>query len=96
MNRPNEPHMHDPADKELHRKEGVDPYPVPERAAKAGQPDSDVEDPAEIDRRAPHDRGQARDGGYTTGVDAMKKKLKNEGETEEWKDGRTQNAPPKH
>ena len=95
MNKPSEPHMHDPADKDMHRKEGDHPYPTPTRAAKAEQPESDVDDPGESDRDAPHDRGQARDGGYTTGVDAMKKKLKAEGEMEDWKDGRTQNAPAK-
>ena len=95
MNRPNEPAMHDVTDKEIHRREGVDPYPVPNTSKLAGKAQGDLEDPSKVDRDAPHDRGQARDGVYTTGVDSMKKKLKNEGEMGDWKKGRTQDAPDK-
>lgn len=94
MNRPDQPHMHDPSDKELHTKQGVDPYPVPKDAEKVGRAEGDLEDPAKDDADAPHDRGKARAGGYTTGTDAMKNKLKAEGEMEDWKEGRTQGAPP--
>ncbi len=96
MTRPNDLHMHDPQDKEIHSKEGVDPYPVPKEAKKVGRAEGDLEDPAKDDDDAPHDRGKARGGNYTTGTDAMKKKLKAEGEIEDWQAGRTQGAPRKH
>jgi len=95
MNPNSKPNMKDPADKELHRRQGVDPHPVPNTSELAGNAQGDLEDPGTVDCDAPHDRGKARDGGYTTGVDAMKKKLKNEGEMDDWKKGRTQDAPPK-
>jgi hypothetical protein len=93
MPRPSEPSMRDPADKDIHRKEGIDPYPVPRKTEEASQPEADTADPARTDPDAPHDRGTAPSGGYTTGVDAMKNKLKEEGEIEDWKEGRTQGAP---
>lgn len=101
MNRPpetrrSEPAMRDAADRELHRKEGVDPYPVPRRAEQATRDEGDLQDPAKADRRAPHDRGTTADGDYASGVDAMKQKLKDEGVKGAWKDGRTQGAPRKH
>lgn len=95
MTRANDLHMHDPQDKEIHSKEGVDPYPVPREAEKVGRAEGDLEDPAKDDADAPHDRGKARAGEYTTGTDAMKKKLKSEGEIEDWQAGRTQGAPPR-
>jgi hypothetical protein len=96
MPRQSEPAMHDVTDKELHRKEGVDPYPVPKRAEQATRDEGDLQDPATTED-APHDRGTAPAGGYTTGVDAMKNELKREGEMEGWKRGKTQGKPaPKH
>lgn len=95
MNRPNEPAMNDVTDKDLHRKEGVDPYPTPNDTELAGQHQGDLEDPAKVDGDAPHDRGTAPGGGYTTGVDAMKNQLDEEGARDAWKKGRTQGEPPK-
>jgi hypothetical protein len=93
MPRQSEPNMRDVTDKEIHRKEGVDPYPVPKRAEHASQPEGDTVDPANVDPDAPHDRGTAPGGGYTTGVDAMKNKLDEEGVRDAWKHGRTQEKP---
>ena len=93
MPRQREPAMHDPDDKDIHRKEGVDPYPVPKRAETARHDEGDLEDPAATTPDAPHDRGKATDGEYTTGVEAMKAKLKREGEIEEWRRAQTQGKP---
>jgi hypothetical protein len=93
MPRPSEPKMNDVTDKDVHRREGVDPYPVPKKAETATRGDGDTTDPAKTDPGAPHDRGTASDGGYTTGTDAMKNKLDEEGVRDAWKHGRTQEAP---
>lgn len=93
MPRPDPPDMHDPEDKELRTREGVAPYPIPERARVASRDEGDIEDPASAEGDAPHDRGKMRGRNYTTGVDAMKKKLERDGALENWKDGRTQGAP---
>lgn len=71
---PREPDMHDPTDKELHRKEGVEPYPVPNKAKVEGKPQSD--EPAGKD----YERGRDKDGQYEGGVDRMRNKLKNDGD----------------
>lgn len=77
MNRPSGPTMKDPGDRELHRREGVDPYPVPRQAEQARRDAGDI-DPTE----APD-------------TDAMKRKLKRDGDLDDWKQGRTQGAPRK-
>ena len=97
MPRQSEPNMHDVTDKDIHRKEGVDPYPVPKQAEKVGHDQGDLEDPAKTEGDAPHDRGTAPGGGYTTGPDSMKNQLDEEGAREAWKRGLTQEEPdPKH
>lgn len=93
MPRPSEPAMNDPADKEIHRKQGVEPYPAPAKTEVVGSQHGDVQDPAKVDSDAPHDRGTAKDGGYTTGTDAMKEQLDDEGARDAWKHGRTQEKP---
>ncbi len=93
MPRPSEPAMHDAADKDIHSRQGVAPYPAPKKTETATEPESDTVDPATTTPDAPHDRGTATDGRYATGIDAMKQKLKVEGEMEDWKDGRTQGSP---
>ena len=95
MSRPDEPAMRDPADKEVHRKEGVDPYPVPKRTETVDRTKADTDDPADTTPDAPHDRGRAPDGGYTTGVDAMKNQLDREDVRDDWKYGRTQETHPR-
>jgi hypothetical protein len=94
MNRTPNPHMHDPADKEIHRKEGVDPYPVPRQAETAARP-ADDETTSTPDNS--FERGEEHtDGDYLDAVDKMKKTLKEEGDLEDWRKGRTQGAPGKH
>jgi hypothetical protein len=92
MPRKSEPEMHDGGDSEVHRTEGVEPYPAPKRAKDAERPGDDTADPARADTKAPHDRGTAPGGGYTTGTDAMKNKLDKEGVRDTWKHGRTQES----
>jgi hypothetical protein len=94
MPRSSEPHMHDPGDKEIHRKEGVDPYPVPNEAEEATRA-ADDEKTSTPDNS--FERGEEHeDGEYLDAVDKMKKTLKDEGDLEDWRKGRTQGAPPKH
>lgn len=93
MPRQSEPDMRDVTDKEVHRKEGVDPYPIPKRTETVERTEADTQDPALADRDAPHDRGTAPGGGYTTGTDAMKNQLDREGVRDDWKHGRTQEKP---
>lgn len=91
MPRQNEPHMHDPADKEIHRKEGVDPYPVPAKSKVVGKPADDeaTSTPDNNFERAREDE----DGEHIDAVDRMRKTLSEEGATDAWKEGRTQGAP---
>ena len=95
MPRQSEPHMHDPSDKEIHRKEGVDPYPVPNSAEVVGSDQGDLEDPREAGADTTHDRGKAVDGKYTDATDARKKVLKDDGDYEAWRHGQTQETPAK-
>lgn len=92
MPRRSEPTMNDPSDEDIHRKEGAEPYPTPAKTEVVGQ-SRDVDDPGRRDADAPHDLGAARDGSYTTGTDAMKEQLSDEGVREDWKHGRTQEKP---
>lgn len=94
MPRQSEPDMHDPADRDIHSKKGVDPYPAPNKAEAANRspPDEETSTPDNSFERG-RDHG---DGDYLDAVDKMKKTLKDEGDLEEWRKGRTQNTPPKH
>lgn len=93
MPRPSEPEMRDVTDKELHRKEGVDPYPVPRKAEKAQQP---KDDEATSTPENAHERGlEDEEGQYTDAVGKMQKTLRDEGDLEDWRKGRTQGAPAK-
>lgn len=89
MSRPDKLHMHDPDDKEIHRKEGVDPYPVPKDAKMADRPEDDEATSTpnnSFERRMEHE-----DGEYIGAVDKMKKTLKDEGDVDAWRKGQTQN-----
>jgi hypothetical protein len=88
------PGMHDPADKELHKREGKGPYPPPQHGArKAAKPEDDLADPGEENPDQPHDRGIVREGEYLSGRDQMDLEL---GEDKEaWRKGKTQNTPPR-
>jgi hypothetical protein len=81
--------MHDVTDKEIHRKEGVDPYPVPRRAEKVRNPQDDeaTSTPDNNFERAREDE----DGEHLDAVDRMRKTLAEEGVKDAWKEGRTQN-----
>lgn len=88
-----DPHMNDPQDKDIHRRAGVDPYPVP---AKPEQASHAANDEATSTPENYRERGQEReDGQYLDAVDRMKKTLKDGGDLEAWRDGRTQGAPDK-
>lgn len=89
MNGPNKLHMHDPSDKEIHREEGVDPYPVPKDAKMADRPEDD-EATSATDNSFERGLGQ-EDGEYIDAVDKMKKTLKEEGGVDAWRKGQTQN-----
>ena len=91
--RPSEPSMNDPADREIHRREGRDPYPEPRRGAKdARQPENDLDDPAE-EGKGPHDRGAMHGDEH---VGAREDMIDEVGDDKKaWKKGRTQNLPPK-
>ena len=89
MSRPDELHMHDPDDKEIHRKEGVDPYPVPKDAKMADRPEDDE---ATSTPDNAFERGlEHEDGEYIDAVDKMKKTLKDDGSVDAWRKGQTQN-----
>jgi hypothetical protein len=81
--------MRDPADREIHKAAGRDPYPAPKKGATdADNAKNDLEDPADDDPDAPHDRGHIHRGRHASGVDAMRREV--EDEAEDWKKGRTQ------
>jgi len=90
MPRHTKPHMHDPDDKDIHRKEGVDPYPVPAKSKVAGKP-LDDETTSTPDNNFERARKDA-DGEHLDAVDSMRKTLTETGERDAWKDGRTQGA----
>ena len=94
MPRQSEPDMRDKTDEEVHRKEGVDPYPIPKRTETVERTAADTEDPALTDADT-HDRGTAVDGHYTDATDARKEALKDGGDYDAWKHGRTQETPPR-
>lgn len=88
MTRQNEPKMHDPADKEIHSKEGVEPYPVPNKSKVVGTP---VDDEATSTPENNFERaGEDEDGEHLDAVDKMRKTLIEDGDVEAWKKGRTQ------
>lgn len=93
MNRTPNPKMNDPADKDIHSRKGVAPYPAPKNAEEAGRPQDDEETstPDNSFERG----GEHEDGEYVDAVDAMKKTLKDDGAVEDWRKGRTQGAPRK-
>jgi hypothetical protein len=91
MTRPNDLHMNDPSDKEIHRKEGVDPYPVPKDAEMAGRPQTD-RDSTKSDTGLQRGGEEDENGEYVDSVDRMKKELNEEGGVEAWRKGETQNT----
>lgn len=91
MPRDNEPKMVDPADKDIHSRKGVEPYPVPNKSKIVGNAADDeaTSTPDNNNERARKDE----DGEHLDAVDKMRKTLTEEGVKEAWKDGRTQNSP---
>lgn len=88
MPRPDEPHMHDVTDKDIHRKEGVDPYPLPKTARSADQPQDDEQTSTSENN---FERAQVdAEGEYLDAADKMRKTIKEDGAQKAWKDGRTQ------
>jgi len=93
MPRDSEPKMVDPADKEIHRSEGVEPYPVPNKSKVVGRP---VDDEATSTPDNNHERAKTdEDGEHLDAVDKMRKTLTEERSKEAWKRGETQGAPSK-
>lgn len=94
MPRQSEPGMRDPADKEIHTREGRDPYPSPRKGAeKAGRSEDDTKDPGDVDASAPHDRGTEKGGEWHSGIEDAEEQVKDEKKA--WKEGLTQNARPR-
>jgi hypothetical protein len=92
--RRSEPSMDDPADREIHRAEGRDPYPAPTRGTKgADPPEDDLIDPGDKDERMPHDRGVMEDDEHVGAREDMIDEIGKDKEA--WKKGRTQNPPPR-
>jgi hypothetical protein len=91
MPRQDEPDMKDATDKELHRKEGVAPYPVPNKSKVVGKP---IDDEATSTPENNFERArQDADGEHLDAVDKMRKTLTEEGAKEAWREGHTQGAP---
>jgi hypothetical protein len=85
--------MNDPADEEIHRPEGRDPYPVPRRGTRdARRPEDDLEDPSD-EGDGPHDRGVIRGDEHVGAREDMIDTVG--GNKEAWRKGRTQNLPPR-
>ena len=96
MPRQSEPDMRDKADKDIHTREGRDPYPSPRKGvAKADRPEDDTADPADLDPAAPHDRGVVENDKWRDGIDDAARQLAESGEKRAWKKGLTQNDPPR-
>jgi len=55
----------------------------------AGRAEAETEDPAFVDAET-RDRGTATDGHHTDPTDARKERLKDDGDYDAWKHGRTQ------
>lgn len=89
--RPSEPGMNDPADRDIHRPEGRDPYPEPKRGTKAAEdPENELEDPAD-EGEGPHDRGVTHGDEH---VGAREDMIDEVGKDKDaCKKGRTQNLP---
>lgn len=85
------PDMDDPADKELHTKEGAAPYPAPSKTKVVGKPQDDeaTSTPDNNFERAKRDE----DGEHLDAVDKMHKTLVEDGDVDAWKKGKTQDAP---
>jgi hypothetical protein len=83
--------MNDPADRDIHRPEGRDPYPEPKRGTKAAEdPENELEDPAD-EGEGPHDRGVTHGDEH---VGAREDMIDEVGKDKDaWKKGRTQNLP---
>lgn len=91
--RSSEPAMQDPADREVHRREGRDPYPEPRHGAEAKRrAGDDMEDPGDADSDMPHDRGVVEGDEHVGAREDMIDHVSDE--RREWKKGRTQNLPP--
>lgn len=83
------PTMNDPGDKDIHTSKGADPYPVPKKVEMAPNPGDDAKTSTPDNS---FERGGVKeDGEYRDAVDEMSKTLREEGSTETWKKGRTQN-----
>jgi hypothetical protein len=94
IKRRSEPGMRDPTDKELHKREGRDPYPTPQKGARdAEEPQYDLADPADTDPDAPHDRGVMENDEYLSARDQMDKEIGKDKDA--WRKGKTQNPPPR-
>jgi hypothetical protein len=84
--------MNDPADREIHRPQGRDPYPESRHGAEdASRPEDDLDDPADKSE-GPHDRGVTRGDEHIGAREDMIDEIGKDKET--WKKGRTQNLPP--
>ncbi len=85
------PHMHDPADRDIHSPGRVPPYPAPKESEVARNADDDTVDPAVATPGAPSDRARVdADGEFKRALEQQEEAL---GEDyEDWKKGRTQNS----
>lgn len=90
--RPSHPSMNDPADREVHRREGRKPYPEPRHGAKkATRPEDDLTDPAQ-EGEGPHDRGVMHGDEHVGAREDMIGEIGKDKAA--WKKGRTQNLRP--
>jgi hypothetical protein len=81
--------MNDPADTDVHRPGGRDPYPEPKRGTKgACRPEDDLDDPAG-GGEGPHDRGVMHGDEHVGAREDMIDKVGKDKKA--WKKGRTQN-----
>ena len=94
MPRPSEPDMRNSSDKEIHTREGRDPYPSPRKGTEeASRSGDDTIDPGDLDAEAPHDRGSVENDEWHSGIEDAEAQVKDEKRA--WKKGLTQNDPPR-
>jgi hypothetical protein len=84
--------MNDPADREVHRPEGRDPYPEPRGVKTGRQTGDDMADPGDANSDMPHDRGVVHGDEHVGAREDIIDQVSDEREA--WKKGRTQNVPP--
>jgi hypothetical protein len=88
------PTMHDPADRDIHSTGRTPPYPAPQDAELAEEAADDTADPSETTPGAPSDRAQIdADGEFKRALQKQEELLGPD--YEDWKKGKTQDAPPK-